>query len=91
MFTKKCGAETKGNTPCKQPAMPNGKCRFHGGESSYYDEKTLKIAGDLFEARANMRKCEKRLYKRLDRLAAMRKKKADKMKINSVQSNHDQN
>ncbi len=27
-----CGAKTK-TGPCKQPQMPNGKCRLHGGKS----------------------------------------------------------
>lgn len=29
-----CGARTKKDgTPCKQPAMPNGRCRIHGGKT----------------------------------------------------------
>ena len=27
----RCGARTRAGTPCKGPAMPNGKCRMHGG------------------------------------------------------------
>lgn len=27
----RCGAKTRTNTSCKSPAMPNGKCRMHGG------------------------------------------------------------
>jgi len=28
-----CGARTRAGGKCKQPAMPNGKCRLHGGKS----------------------------------------------------------
>lgn len=28
-----CGAKKKDGTPCKAPAMPNGRCRIHGGKS----------------------------------------------------------
>lgn len=32
----KCGARTKnyGGRPCRAPALPNGKCRLHGGLST---------------------------------------------------------
>jgi len=31
---KKCGARCKRTgLPCQQPAMPNGRCRLHGGKS----------------------------------------------------------
>jgi hypothetical protein len=33
---KRCGAKTRGargGRPCRSPAMPNGKCRMHGGRS----------------------------------------------------------
>lgn len=32
-FTKapRCGAMTRKGTPCKAPAMANGRCRMHGG------------------------------------------------------------
>lgn len=29
----RCGARTRGGRPCKSPAMPNGRCRMHGGTS----------------------------------------------------------
>lgn len=29
-----CGAKTRAGTPCKNRAMPNGKCRMHGGKST---------------------------------------------------------
>ena len=31
--TRRCGARTRGGRPCWRPAMPNGKCRIHGGLS----------------------------------------------------------
>ena len=28
-----CGARTRAGSPCKNPAMPNGRCRMHGGKA----------------------------------------------------------
>jgi hypothetical protein len=28
----RCGARTRRGTPCMAPAMPNGRCRMHGGK-----------------------------------------------------------
>ena len=30
----RCGARTRAGTPCRSPAMPNGRCRMHGGTST---------------------------------------------------------
>ncbi len=30
----RCGAHTRAGTECRQPAMPNGRCRMHGGRST---------------------------------------------------------
>jgi hypothetical protein len=30
---KRCGAKTRRGTECQSPAMPNGRCRMHGGTS----------------------------------------------------------
>jgi hypothetical protein len=30
----RCGARTRAGGTCLQPAMPNGRCRFHGGKST---------------------------------------------------------
>lgn len=30
----RCGARTRPGTPCQGPAMPNGRCRMHGGAST---------------------------------------------------------
>ena len=29
----RCGAKTRKGTPCKAPAMANGRCRMHGGKA----------------------------------------------------------
>jgi hypothetical protein len=29
----KCRAQTRSGQPCQAPAMPNGRCRMHGGMS----------------------------------------------------------
>jgi hypothetical protein len=29
----RCGARTRKGSPCRGPAMPNGRCRMHGGAS----------------------------------------------------------
>jgi len=30
----RCGARTRNGGACKAPAMPNGRCRMHGGKST---------------------------------------------------------
>ncbi len=30
----RCGAKTRQGTACRCPAMPNGRCRLHGGHST---------------------------------------------------------
>jgi hypothetical protein len=30
----RCGAKTRAGTPCRTAAMPNGRCRMHGGPST---------------------------------------------------------
>ncbi len=30
----RCGAKNRKGTPCKMPAMKNGRCRLHGGKST---------------------------------------------------------
>lgn len=30
----RCGAKTRKGTPCRGPAMANGRCRMHGGKST---------------------------------------------------------
>lgn len=31
---ERCGARNRRGTPCQCPAMPNGRCRLHGGLST---------------------------------------------------------
>ena len=31
---QRCGAKNRRGTPCQCPAMPNGRCRLHGGLST---------------------------------------------------------
>ena len=30
----RCGAQTRAGSPCRSPAMSNGRCRLHGGLST---------------------------------------------------------
>jgi len=32
-LSPRCGAKTRSGSPCRSPAMPNGRCRMHGGKS----------------------------------------------------------
>jgi hypothetical protein len=32
-LSPRCGAKTRNGSPCQSPAMPNGRCRMHGGSS----------------------------------------------------------
>ena len=34
LTSPRCGAKTRSGTPCKAPAMRNGRCRLHGGKST---------------------------------------------------------
>ena len=34
MNAPRCGAKTREGTPCRGPAMANGRCRMHGGKST---------------------------------------------------------
>ena len=34
MNAPRCGAKTRQGKPCKASAMPNGRCRMHGGKST---------------------------------------------------------
>lgn len=34
MSAPRCGARTRRGTPCRAPAMANGRCRMHGGKST---------------------------------------------------------
>jgi uncharacterized protein YjcR len=32
-LSRRCGARTRRGSRCQSPAMPNGRCRLHGGMS----------------------------------------------------------
>ena len=32
-LSRRCGARTRSGSRCRSPAMPNGRCRLHGGMS----------------------------------------------------------
>ena len=32
-LSRRCGALTRQGSRCRSPAMPNGRCRLHGGKS----------------------------------------------------------
>lgn len=32
-LSPRCGARNRRGNPCQCPAMPNGRCRIHGGKS----------------------------------------------------------
>jgi hypothetical protein len=32
-LSRRCGARTRSGNQCRSPAMPNGRCRMHGGLS----------------------------------------------------------
>jgi hypothetical protein len=32
-FSPRCGAKTRGGRKCRAGAMPNGRCRMHGGKA----------------------------------------------------------
>ena len=41
----RCGAKTRALCPCKGPAMPNGRCRMHGGATpNHTPEAKARIA-----------------------------------------------
>jgi hypothetical protein len=38
----KCGAKTRSNGVCKGQAMPNGRCRLHGGKTPETNQNAIK-------------------------------------------------
>lgn len=48
-----CGARSRRNNqrPCRQPAMPNGRCRLHGGKSpikhGFYTKRAIQERREL--------------------------------------------
>lgn len=57
-LSERCGAKTRRGTPCQSPAMPNGRCRMHGGKSTGApkgNQNALKHGRYTAEAFANRR------------------------------------
>lgn len=74
-LSPRCGALTRKGTPCRSPAMLNGRCRMHGGRSSGAPKgnaNALKHGRDTAEAIAERRKAAamiwlmKRIAKEMD-------------------------
>ena len=54
---KRCGAKTRRGTACQCPAMPNGRCRLHGGLST--GPKTAAGLESIRAARTKHGRCSK--------------------------------
>lgn len=68
---RECGAKarTNGNKPCRQPALANGRCRFHGGLTCNTGAKTEegKLRQKMTNWKHGLRSKEARDEKRLVR------------------------
>ena len=66
----RCGAKTRAGGSCKQPAMPNGRCRMHGGKSTGApkgNKNALKHGRYTAEAKAE-RRYIRELIRKVNRL-----------------------
>ena len=45
-----CGAKTRSGEPCKSKAMPNGRCRMHGGTNKGAPKGSQSKPGALYSA-----------------------------------------
>jgi len=52
----RCGARTRNGSQCRSPAMPNGRCRMHGGSTPKGIRNALKHGFYRAEAIAHRRK-----------------------------------
>ena len=59
-----CGAKTRGGEPCKNGAMPNGRCRMHGGKSTQQWGNKKAVKHGIYES--GLTKEEKKIYKNID-------------------------
>ncbi len=65
-LSPRCGAKTRpwnGGQPCKCPAMPNGRCRMHGGKSTGRRHGNGRYSKEKEEMRDTMRDLSKKLRK----------------------------
>ncbi len=68
----RCGARTRQGTACQAPAMPNGRCRMHGGKSTgpktiegrYLCSMARFVHGNCVKDELNNRKVLRELMKR---------------------------
>ncbi len=63
----KCGAHSRrSGKPCRQPAMANGRCRFHGGKSTGPPKgnKNALKHGFYTKEEIQNRRCVKKLIKK---------------------------
>ena len=87
----KCGANTRNGETCKNGAMPNGRCRMHGGKSPGGEEgNTNALKHGIYSSA--LQEDEKQLWERIEigtiddelrmaRLQYMRALKADKPEL----------
>ncbi len=71
LSSPRCGAKTRKGTPCKSPAMKNGRCRMHGGKSTgppIGNQNALKYGYYTKKAIAD-RRYVRQLIKDIDRLS----------------------
>ena len=61
----RCGAKTRTGTPCKAPAMKNGRCKLHGGKSTGPPQGNQNAFKHGYYAKVAIveRKCTKQLIK----------------------------
>ena len=52
--SRRCGARTRSGSACRSPAMPNGRCRMHGGPAEAIARRR-EIAALLWGMRATAR------------------------------------
>ena len=58
----RCGAKTRVGGMCRQPAMPNGRCKMHGGKSTGApkgNQNAVKHGGYTKEAKAERKALQK--------------------------------
>jgi len=56
LSSPRCGAKTRKGTPCKAPAMANGRCRMHGGKAGAPRGNTNALKHGLYTRKAIARR-----------------------------------
>jgi hypothetical protein len=72
---RRCGARarTRGGAPCRAPAMPNGRCRMHGGASTGPRRPAMRHGGYSKEMAELLREARRAVREANAKLAAMEK------------------